>query len=180
MSALLWCPKDQWEYVTAPLTNGSDNRSAQRLEAVIAQFEIETNPRYQPVQVKQPDGSFKLATFCKTLIWDVTRALGCEVPHWFKGKETTANDLQSWWGGSGRVQGWREVFVDEALRAAAAGCPVLPYFHNPEGPGHIGIVVPSLPTDSGVQIAQAGATCFSKGLLERGFGRYPHRFFTHV
>lgn len=175
-----WCPPQQWEYVTAPLTNGSDNRSAQRLVAVIAQFDVEHNPRYQPVKEKQPDGSFALRTFCKTLVWDVTRALGCEVPHWFRGKETTANDLEAWFAGSGRTQGWRQVLGDEAMRLAQQGLPTLPYRRSATGPGHIGIVVPAFPTDIGVQVAQAGAVCFSHGSLDRGFGRVPVKFFTHV
>jgi hypothetical protein len=167
-----WCPVEQWEPVTAPLTNGSDNRTPQRYAAVLEQFEIEKNPRYQPVGDK---------TFCATLTWDVTRALGCEVPHWVFGKEISANDLEAWFATAGRRQLWREVIEAEAMETANKGLPTVVNYRNKSGGhGHVAMLRPQVLSDIGPQIAQAGTICFTKGKLEDGFGRLPVRLYTHV
>jgi hypothetical protein len=55
---------------------------------------------------------------------------------------------------------------------------VLAAWQNPDGHGHIAVVVPAGPGE-GVQVAQAGAVCFGRGPLARGFGERPVRFFIH-
>src|SRR5438067_1564270 len=84
-----------WKPTSPPLTNGSDNRSAANYAAVVKQFDVANNGRYTPNQ--QGKGE----TYCNIFLWDVTRALACEVPHWVDadgnpsavgiGKELNAN-----------------------------------------------------------------------------------------
>ena len=50
-------------------------------------------------------------------------------------------------------------------------------WHNPDGHGHIAVVVPALAP--GLHIAQAGASCFEHGPLAQGFGARAVRVFMH-
>lgn len=177
-----WLSKWQWEPATAPLTNGSDDRNPSALVRVVAQFTVETHERYRPGKPGP--------TWCNIFTWDVTRALACEVPHWIKGKETNANDLVHWLEGKltngGKLQGpdhgWRPIARADVRARARAGIPCLVTYENPNPsrPGHIAVVMPAgLPDGDDLQIAQAGATCFSYGPVAQGFGTLPVKFWTH-
>lgn len=182
-ASLDWMTKWQWEPLTAPLTNGSDNRSASSLVHVVAQFDVENNERYRP-GVPGP-------TWCNIFAWDVTRALGCEVPHWIRGKETNANELAAWLEGvmatnggklQGPAHGWRSCSRADVRARALQGFPGLVTYvnPNPSRPGHIAVVMPSsIAVGDDVQIAQAGAKCYSYAPLASGFGTLPVRFWTH-
>ena len=183
---LSWVSESQWEAITAPITNGSDNRSAQNYLRVISQFPLgdvvtglPPHKRYAPLP---------LLTWCNILGWDVARAMAVHFPHWIRGLETRANDLCLWLehklrsGGAmqGPEHGWSPVLELEAVKAAGRGWPTLAtwYNHVAQKPGHVAWVLPS--NDGTVQIAQAGRTCFSYGPLALGFGTVkPVRFWTH-
>jgi hypothetical protein len=59
--------------VNAPLQNDSDARDPVTYNNVIDQFKVEENPRYTP--------STKY-NYCDLFVWDVTRAMGAEIPRW--------------------------------------------------------------------------------------------------
>lgn len=167
-----WQPKEQWLACVAPLTCGSFKRDPGLLKLIVEQFQVETSARYAPMPG---------VTWCNVFLWDVTRALGCEVDHWRFGKETTANDLHAWLqGDEAKRQGWRLVDKPTAEHRASVGFPTVVSHKNARGPGHVAILVPG-PTaaSSGPFIAQAGVSNSSCEPLAAGFGSLPVLFFTH-
>jgi hypothetical protein len=169
--------------VDAPVTGAVTARSRDALLTVVAQFEVATAPRYRPEAAGDA-----ARTWCNIFAWDVTRALGAEVPHWVddagraapagRGRELSANATMRWLETHGADHGWQEAGGAAAERAVAAGRPVLAVWLNPDGHGHIAVVVPA-PGESGVHIAQAGRVCFDSAPLADGFGDRPVRFFVH-
>jgi hypothetical protein len=117
------------------------------------------NPRYA-----HRNGS----TFCNIFAWDVTRAMGAEIPHWvnpsgdptphLKGNELNANALNSWLHAHGARYGWRQVTLAEGVDLANQGRPVVASWKNQGGIGHIAMIRPGVATASeGPWMAQAGA-----------------------
>lgn len=175
-----WCPADPRVPCTAPHTNGSDHRSSAAYDAVIEQFRVERNPRYQPKPRPLDDGTQIIDTGDGVLTWDVTRALGCEVPRWWEGRELKVNDLSTWFAGAGRAAGWELLPVEFAVQQAQRGFPTLAYRRTVSSLGKVAPVKPAKATDIGVQIAHAGLQCFAHGALERAFGRGGVVFFSHA
>lgn len=184
MSALIrdWQSKWQWEALTALITSGTEARSAGVLVRVVSQFDVENHERYRPGKPGP--------TWCNIFAWDVTRALGCEVPHWIRGKETNANELVQWLAGElpnggklqGPAHGWRSCSRADVRARALQGFPCLVTYANPNPsrPGHVAVVMPSgVVVGDDIQIAQAGASCFSYGPITAGFGTLPVRMWTH-
>lgn len=179
--------KDSFRPTNPPLTNGSDNRSPEKYLAVVRQFEVELNPRYTP---GHQGGS---ETYCNIFLWDVTKAMSCEVPHWVdadgeptgvgRGKELNANAIFDWLVGEGFEHGWRRCTQAEAIERPLAGFPTIVVWKNPKGIGHVAVCIPSeedkyrgttVPV-----IAQAGKTNFSSGLVTKGFGDRSLTYYTH-
>jgi hypothetical protein len=153
------------------------------LMKVVDQFRVETTSRYQP-----KDGQ----TFCNIYLWDVTRALGAEIPHWIE-----VGDME---GGTpvrhelninhtiqrleaGLVEGWSECTAEHARAASNLGCPTVATWLNSSGPhGHVAVCLPST-TGEEQQVSQAGSVCFSQGGISRAFGpdKLPAvRWWTHA
>lgn len=178
-----WQSKQQWEPTTAPITSGTEHRNAAALVRVVAQHDVEHHDRYRPGNPGP--------TWCNIFAWDVTRALGCEVPHWIRSKETNANELVLWLEGhlhnggalQGPDHGWRPCDKPTARARALQGFPTLVTYSNPNPArsGHIAVVMPAgAPSGDDLQIAQAGASCFSYGPLASGFGpALPLKWWTH-
>lgn len=147
------------------------NRSPERLMAIVAEHLCRGRYRYEPRDVT---GDGRPETFCNVLVQDVTEAMGCPVP-----RHTRANELLEWLSSSGRSLGWTEVSESVARIQADRGSVALAAWRNPDGPGHLAIVVPSLGERGDTFIAQAGATNFTRRPLAAGFGRHQPRFFAH-
>lgn len=161
-------PYEYWKPANPPLTNDAGNRSAQQYDAVIDQFDVTRNSRYAPYR----NGS---DTYCNIYVWDVTRAMGAEIPHYIhpqtgdmlgypppKGAlETTANRLYDWLQNHGERYGWIQVDEATAQLAANAGQPAVTVLKNPTGHGHVQMIRPSDNNDfdpqKGVAVAQAGS-----------------------
>lgn len=169
-----WLKRDIRENVVPPTVNDPERRSANALEAVVAQFVLELGNtdehRYQPRDVDSTPGD---ETFCNFFVNEVTLALRCEVPR------LRANDMWAWLRLSGPKAGWWQVGPELARLLASSGIPTVAAWHNPEykKPGHIALVVP--PVGAGIWIAQAGARCFSCDQLSAGFGARSPEFFAH-
>lgn len=154
--------------------NGPSERSARALKAVVAQFCVETNPRYE---VRDTSGDGRADTFCNIFLWDCTTALRCEIPHWWQGSELSANATIDWLVAWGREHGWRECSHEQAVEAADAGRPAVPTWKSSAGSGHVAILLPSrLGTP---MIAQAGRRNLFDAPLRAGFGTRPLRYWTH-
>lgn len=161
-------PYEYWKPTNPPLTNQAGNRSAQSYNAVIDQFNVSQNGRYAPYR----NGS---DTYCNIYVWDVTRAMGAEIPHYIDAQtgdiagypppkgalETTANRLYDWLDKHGSRYGWVEVDEAAAQRAANAGQPAVTVRKNPSGSGHVQMVRPSadgtFDAQKGAVVAQAGS-----------------------
>ena len=175
-----WREKKQWVPLdlTGRLVSWPGSRRPDLYIAVAGQFDVEANPRYR----REEDGR----TWCNIYVWDVTRALQAEVPHWVGpdmrpasmgavgATEQTANEMVEWLR-AGRG-GWRSLRSrEEAFETAQTGRPVVVGWRSPLGQiGHVAMVLPWS------RIAQAGRTNLFSEPLERGFGALKElEFFGH-
>lgn len=175
-----------WIEVTPDLINTPDNRSAENYLRTLKQFEVETNPRY----VRGHDGNPANGqeTYCNIFLWDATKAMSCEVPHWVdpatgvevpmgKGKELSANGVCDWFTTHGLKFDWMMCGRKKAMERATRGFPTVVLWKNPGGIGHVAMVLPGMDF---THIAQAGASNFFDDRLEKGFGGVgPLMFYTH-
>jgi predicted chitinase/LysM repeat protein len=169
-----------WIPTTPPLTGSASNRNAANYADVIDQFAVGNNPRYTP-----REGN----TFCNIFAWDVTKAMGAEVPHWVdgagnptgvgQGRELDANATNQWLNNEGSRSGWRQVSAQEAQALANQGHPAVASWNNPGGIGHIAVVRPGEVTSQGPAIAQAGAHNFNDGHVRDSFGNANVQYFVN-
>lgn len=151
-----------WDAVR-PLRRGRPGqRNRRTYDAVIDQYEVDVNRRYSGNRNGRGE------TYCNIFVWDVSRAMGAEIPHWVndlgdpvsarRGRELTANDSVSWLRSSGMRFGWREVSSAIAQELADLGQPVVAAWMNPAGAGHVAVVRPGRASECGSVVAQAGET----------------------
>ncbi|MCL2392047.1 MAG: hypothetical protein FWC66_05485 [Oscillospiraceae bacterium] len=156
-------PIEAWRPATPAITSDASNRSPEIYRAVVDQFRVETAERYRPFR----NGN----TFCNIFVWDVTRAMGAEVPHYtdpvtgdpmFYPDVVGARSMGAiatcqWLRSHGERFGWREVDAQTAQWHANQGRPAIT---SAGSLGHVQVVVPSTSRGfdpvSGVTIAQAG------------------------
>lgn len=143
------------------------------------QFDVARNPRYRQNQ------QGKLETYCNIFAWDVSRALGCEIPHWLEDangdrRELSALGCIEWLRESGDAAGWRASSREGATSAVVLGQPTVVTWQNPK-PGHSSHIAVVLPPHAGeLRIAQAGASNLFDVPLAQGFGgAEPLEFWVH-
>lgn len=175
-----------WLEVRPDYINTADQRTPENYLRAIKQFDVEKNPRYARGHDNNPANGQE--TYCNIYLWDVTKALACEIPHWvypstgpetFRGtkKELSANGVYDWLAWHGADAGWRTCAELAARSRASSGYPTVVLWKNPKGIGHVGIVLPG--TDY-THITQAGAVNFFDKSLIKGFGNVkPLLFYTH-
>ena len=149
------------------ITSSIYNRDADLYTQVIRQFSVETNPRYEVNKRGHND------TYCNIFVWDVTSAMGAEIPHYYNAqtgepmtykdsgaREMTANRMYNWLHEHGEEYSWHKVSAQEAQKLANDGHPVVTALYNGGGHGHVQVVCPSndgrYDEERGVTIAQAG------------------------
>ena len=163
-----------WQPVEGPARSNPSTRDRRLYEAVISQFGVEKNPRYKQNQKGSGD------TYCNIFAWDVTKAMGAEIPHWMddhgnpvpvgKGREMDANGMVKWLQEHGQRNGWRKASAQQAQIMANNGCPAVAVRENFGGIGHVAMVRPGLYTEEqGPRIAQAGARNFNDTSTKEGF-----------
>ncbi len=174
--------------VNAPLHGAPGQRDAATYDQVIDQFGVETNPRYTP---RDSDGNGTRDTFCNIFMWDVTSAMGAEIPHWVDAqnnpakpghgnRELNANAAVGWLSSYGSKHGWREVSQDTAQAQANKGHPTVVVWKNTGGIGHVAVVRPGQVTDKGATIAQAGASNYNVTHVRSTFPKSATlKFWTH-
>ncbi len=108
---------DTWKAVNAPMQSKPGRRTAVLYQNVIDQFASGYNQRYQV------DASGKSKTH--VFVWDVTRAMNCEVPHFAGGRETTLGQMVDWLRFEGHTRGWQKANAEAATAAADRGEAVL-------------------------------------------------------
>ena len=169
-----WCPANIALDCAARIMGSVVNRSAARLVAIVAQFCVEHEVRWQP---RDLTGDGKPETFCNVFAYDVAQAMGVPLPR------ARANDLYDFLMDEATDHAtipprWELVDAHVAQRCADEGQLVFAAWKNPGGPGHIAVLLPSL-GEPGVWIAQAGRVNFGRGRLENGFGTLSPSFFVH-
>jgi LysM repeat protein len=160
-----------WEPVHAPVQSNSSNRSRGRYDDVLNQFAVGVNLRYA-----RRDGN----TYCNIFVWDVTKAMGAEIPHWVNGNELDANGANSWLRNHGAAHGWVRVTASEAQASANHGKPAVASWNNPGGIGHIAMVRPGEINGNGPASAQAGGHNFNRGHIANGFGSRQPSYWVHA
>lgn len=163
-----------------PLKGNPAMRSAATYDNVINQFAVANNPRYAP-----REGN----TYCNIFAWDVTRAMGAEIPHWVdnagrpqpynSGHEMNANATNQWLNQHGTKYGWRPVSAAEAQRLANKGFPTVASIDKSPNIGHIGVVRPGTDTGRGPALAQAGAENDNHSFVYDHFPRSGTQFFVN-
>jgi hypothetical protein len=172
-------------YSHPPLTNPPGQRDPGVYSQLINQFAVGDNARYLAGQGK---------TYCNIFVWDVSRAMGAEVPHWIDAagnivapgahgaNEININGGLNWMRSHGIPQhNWRSVTPAQAQDAANQGLISVVMWKNPTGGhGHTAIVRPGTITAKGPEIAQAGRHNFNLGRVTDGFGHLgPLLFVVH-
>jgi hypothetical protein len=155
--------------VNPPVRRPSGVYDPKLYDAVLNQFGVETNPRYEG----RDDN-----TYCNIFIWDVTRAMGAEIPHWVdaagspisdiesyqddgnsEGTELNANAVCAWLAEQGGEAGWRIASAEQAQQAANQGHPAVAAWPNPGQTGHVAMVRPGeYSATDGPLLAQSGST----------------------
>lgn len=174
-------PSNSWIVSNASLTNSPGQRNASIYRSVIDQFNVENNSRY--AVNKQGIGD----TYCNIFTWDVTRAMGAEVPHFIEtstGRPVTsggegiteldANGVNDWLNKYGQSYGWTKVSAEEAQYYANNGMPAITSWKNSSGHGHLQVVSPSQDGSynaaRGVTIAQAGRQLKNYDYMDTVYG----------
>jgi len=157
-------PVEHWRPTAPAITSSEGNRSPELYRAVIDQFRVETAERYRPYR----NGN----TYCNIYVWDVTRAMGAELPHYTDpatGEPRYYPDISGaspmgaiataeWLKTYGERYGWREADAVTAQMHANEGKPAVTSAGNL---GHVQVVSPSrdggFDAARGVAIAQAGS-----------------------
>ncbi|MFL5321104.1 MAG: hypothetical protein ACJ790_15700 [Myxococcaceae bacterium] len=109
--------RDLWKAIHAPVQSKPGRRSPQTYGLVIDQFAVGHNPRYEPDAPDKPRAHI--------FVWDVTRAMNCEVPHFVGPKELTLSQTVDWLRHEGPMRGWRRADAIDALTAAQEGLAVI-------------------------------------------------------
>lgn len=181
--------------VNPAITSNITNRNPALYRQVINQFHVETHPRYAVNKKGTGD------TYCNIFMWDVTRAMGAEIPHYVDPKtkapryypdvkgasEMNANAIYDWLHEHGGKYGWFEVDAEQAQAMANQGRPVVTALRNNSGGhGHVQVVCPSADgmydPERGVTIAQAGRNLTSYRPITQIYNRSLPRvkYFAHM
>lgn len=163
--------RDVWKAVQPPVTSVPSQRTAALTDQVIKQFAVGTNPRYESAGPEGPRAHI--------FVWDVSRAMGCEIPHFTGAKELTLAQTCDWVKHEGPVRGWRRVSEPEVFTVLASGQLVVAV---PREIRHkwIAVAPPQGPTNDRKPLL-SGA-CLVRGHLlhvTQLFGVRPLEYFTH-
>lgn len=105
--------RDVWKALQAPLTSRAGKRSKELLLNVVNQFGMMVNPRY----AEDAPGKIRGHIF----VWDVSRAMDCEIPHFVGAKELTLAQTCDWVRHEGPMRGWKRVTDSDIYERAEAG-----------------------------------------------------------
>ncbi len=105
--------RDLWKAVQAPVQSREGRRSPEIYRTVINQFAVGHNPRYESDAPEKPRGHI--------FVWDVSRAMNCEIPHFVGAKELSLAQTVDWLRHEGPMRGWQRASIDDAQQAALSG-----------------------------------------------------------
>lgn len=174
-------------------------RDPETYNTVIDQFDVANNPRYVKRDI---NGDGTIDTFCNIFAWDVTSAMGAEIPHWVTSdgtpykydtsmsyhdnaefaRELNANNVALWLDDHGSDYGWNEVDSAAAQKAADSGQPTIGIWYNDGGIGHVVVIRPDETGNGEVTIAQAGGSNYNYRLMvDQGSSDFINgvKYYTH-
>lgn len=164
--------RDVWRAVQAPLHSREGKRSRALLDQVIRQFAVPNNPRYGEDAPGRPRAHI--------FVWDVSRAMGCEIPHFAGAKELTLAQTCDWLRHEGPMRGWHRVGEYDVLEVVDKGQLVVAV------PKDIKVkllaVVAPQPAPDDMKPRLTGA-CLTRGYHLTNmqcFGVRPLEYFTHA
>lgn len=174
-----------WRIVTPTLSTGTlGGRTPSATRSVLAAFNVESNPDFQP----DKDG-----TYCNIFLNRATKALGCEIPmRWpiamskalaaqFNAaikplglggllyREMRAHHQIEWLEQNGNHHGWRKIDASRARIDANAGFPTVVTWLNREGTSHVAMLIDTVDSAQYAHIVQAGASCLFDKPITKGF-----------
>ena len=173
-------PNEAWRPAAPAIKSNEDNRSPELYNAVISQFRVETAERYRPFRND--------ATYCNIFMWDVTSAMGAEIPHYTDpesgepryypdvggAKAMTAIEIDKWLKTYGSEYGWHQVDARTAQEYANEGKPAVTAGGSLD---HVQVVCPSrngqFDPIRGVTVAQAGSRVTSYSYISSIYGAGP-------
>lgn len=157
----------------APLKNSPGARSPAAMRAVVEQFEVTRSQRY--ARGMRGGGSW-----CNRFVCDATEALGCPISY------QLANDFSHWFKAKGAAAGWSPKLRPDVKMCVELGLPVVAHFWNPQGHGHVAMVVKPLTEAHQAQyakgmlyVAQAGSKNSDELAIIAAFGSNPITFWCH-
>ena len=181
----------QWEDAYPGKTNPEGYRDPDAYREVLRDLDVEKRGRYRPGR----------DTWCNIYVWDATKAMDCEIPHYYNPatgegftreeaiaagqyssrnpdgyQEMSALRMTQWLEQHGANNGWVECDADTAIQMANQGYPTVIAATDTN---HVGMVAPQNPGESGVQISQAGARNFEHGPQRKGFGNHRVKYYYH-
>lgn len=174
-------PAAAWVQANPSIVNHVGERSASAYRSVIDQFNVENQERYRVNKLGQND------TYCNIFAWDVSRAMGAEIPHYINAAtgepaqaggpgtvELDANAVNDWLNTYGKRYGWVQASAQEAQAYANQGMPSVTSWKNSNGHGHMQVVSPSANGQydpaRGVAIAQAGEHLYNYNYITAVYG----------
>ena len=109
--------KDVWRAIQPPIQSRPGRRSPSLYRKAIDQFAAGHNPRYEP------DGQGKPRAHI--FVWDVTRAMHAELPHFLGVRELNLAQTVDWLRSEGPMHQWRRADAQDAIEAANQGLMVV-------------------------------------------------------
>ncbi len=105
--------RDTWKALQAPVQSKAGKREKSLYEQVLKQFAVGSNPRYEP------DGTDRDRSHI--FLWDVSLAMGCEIPHFAGAREHNLSQTTDWVRHEAPMRGWRRVSSTDIYDVAASG-----------------------------------------------------------
>jgi hypothetical protein len=163
--------RDLWKAVQAPAQSGEGARSGTLYRQVLFQFAVAHNPRYAPDAPERPRGHI--------FVWDVSRAMGCEIPHFVGAKELSLGQTVDWLRHEGPMRGWIRIDASETFDQAEAGLMVVALPREVRLK-HMAVVYPQdPPSDYRPLLCGAGLQCGWGLTAAQLFGTGATDYFAH-
>ncbi|MBX7101934.1 MAG: hypothetical protein K1X89_29730 [Myxococcaceae bacterium] len=152
-----------------PVQSREGRRSGALLRNVIHQFGVANNPRYEA------DGRGHI------FVWDVSKAMHCEIPHFMGMRELTLGQTVDWIRLEGPMRGWTRTSLEGALEAAQGGHLVIALPKDIKVK-QLAVVLPekTLAPDLKPFVAAAGPRKGSKLKLSEALGVFAAEYFAHA
>jgi hypothetical protein len=109
--------RETWRALKAPFTSKEGKRTKESYEQAYKQFAIGFNDRYDEDAPGKPRGHI--------YVWDVSKAMGCEIPHFAGARELTLVQTIDWLRHEGPMRGWLKIAETEAANHANKGMMVV-------------------------------------------------------